>query len=297
MGLGLGGVRLNLELYVRGLYKEYEAILDLGAQDLLLKKAELLQAFAAAGISAPTRDFARLDEMPAKRMGAEAFYRALGFKRYVCMDIGGGLSGIEPHLRPVLAKGGMRWNALKQDLNHPLAYPELAGCFDVVTDYGNNEHVFDLTQAYRTQHILCKTGGMIIVQQQVFDGNGYYCFNPSYYETMAAANEYEVLFAAYEFNQNFVPIESDIGQLLHRKAPLGVAYVMRKTSDRTFRIPGQADLDRKPDRTARIQLQRLPDDHPFTFVPLMGGNETQTVGGRDALTALITKAKSVFKHG
>lgn len=294
MGLGLCGVRLNLELHARGLYQGFTSLMDLGAQDLLLTKPQLMNAFMAAGIPFDPNEFSRLDDLPAKRMGAEAFYRTIGFKRYACMDIGGGLSGIEPHLRPILAKGGMRWNALKQDLNHPLAHPDLLGSFDVVTDYGNNEHVFDVTQAYRTQHDLCRPGGLTLIQQQVFDGNGYYCFNPAYYQAMAIANGYEVEFAAYEFRQAFIPVESNIHKHLRRDVPLGLTYVMRKTTDAPFRVPTQAQVNELSSIGGRIRVPRLPDDQPRPFVPLVDLDDCATIGGRDALAALGAKARSML---
>lgn len=292
MGLGLSGVRLSLELYSRRLYGGFDAVMDLGAQDLLLSRPALMRCFAAAGISADPGSFARLDKLPSSRMSAEHFYRAIGFKRYACMDIGGGLSGIELSRRSELAPNNMRWNALKQDLNLPLAYPDLAEKFDVVTDYGNNEHVFNVIQAYRTQHDLCRPGGLLIVQQQVYDGNGYYCFNPSFYETLAAANDYEIIFSAYEFNNQFVPVEIDIESILHREVPLGLAYIMRKNHSAPFRVPTQRDSGRTSRRASRFTIPRLPDDTPRAFVPLISDSGAAGIGGRDALRALVSRFKA-----
>ena len=44
--------------------------------------------------------------------------------------------------------------------------------FDIVTDQGSCEHVFDIAECYRTMHNLAKPGGYIIIAQATWKGNG-----------------------------------------------------------------------------------------------------------------------------
>jgi hypothetical protein len=46
-------------------------------------------------------------------------------------------------------------------------------------------------------HRLCRLGGLIVIVRQAFKGNGYYTFDVSFFEGLAAANDYRVLFASY----------------------------------------------------------------------------------------------------
>ena len=57
--------------------------------------------------------------------------------------------------------------------------------------------MFNIAEAFRTMHRLCKPGGIIVIMQAVYGGNGYYNFDLSFFEGMAAANNYRILFSLY----------------------------------------------------------------------------------------------------
>ena len=139
MGLSLEAARLNIELFNRGFYKNIRAVLDFGAQDLHMNLDEFEALARACGLRHYSRaDFARLAAYPADRMGTENFYKLFGIDSYLCVDIGGGSIGAGKNVTPE----GMRWNAFPIDLNTPLSSLMSEQKFDLVTDYGNNEHAF-----------------------------------------------------------------------------------------------------------------------------------------------------------
>lgn len=251
MGLSIGGVTINLELYIRGFYKGSESVFDMGAQDLHVNLGQFKELLSSAGITDYDESaFSVLAEFPQKRMGTEVFYKLLGFKKYLCSDV------ID------------RWNSVKIDLNYPITGDSLLGKYDLVTDYGNNEHVFNIAEAYRTMHRLCKAQGIMIIQQQVYGGNGYYNFTPHYFEDMAIANEYEILFSLYEFNNHFIPIGSNIMDIADKQVALKMCYVFRKVKDQDFVFPCQGFITSKLG-TGIYKIQYLPERNVRSYARII----------------------------
>lgn len=80
------------------------------------------------------------------------------------------------------------------DLNRPLE-KDTAGKFDLVTDLGTGEHIFDQCQVWRSIHYLCKPGGFIIFDRPMlgYDEHCYYLIKPELVGDLAAANGYTVM--------------------------------------------------------------------------------------------------------
>lgn len=109
-------------------------------------------------------------------MVASEFYRGLGCGRYESID-GNGLGTITA------------------DLNLALADLEQLGRFDLVTDFGTGEHIFDQAQVWRTLHDLVTPGGYIAFDRP-HQGYGKHCFylvNPCLLMDLAQANRYKVV--------------------------------------------------------------------------------------------------------
>lgn len=113
------------------------------------------------------------------RLAREFYVNDLRCGNYVCID-GNGLSG-----------------AKALDLNLPL--PKELGVFDLVTDFGTGEHVFDQARVWTSVHYLTKPcGGFIVFDRptQGYDANGGHCYYNTQmclFEDIAAANEYEII--------------------------------------------------------------------------------------------------------
>jgi len=284
MGLSLAIARLNVELFNRGFFNNVGSVLDFGAQDLHMDLDDLEGLANASSLQHFRRaDFAPLADYPAQRMGTENFYKLFGIERYQCMDIGGGTNGTGANEAPE----GMRWNAFQIDLNTPLPGPVPEQRFDLVTDYGNNEHAFHVTEAYRTMHRMCAPGGLMVIFQELMGTNGYYNFNPSFYEAMAHANDYERIFTAEVQGMSFfrptaVPAVPEDG------SHLGLAYVVRKLSDDDFKLPdpGAArSLSKAAPDAFEIMRLSTPDNPSYLSAGSVSGIDM--IGGRNALKILL----------
>lgn len=108
-------------------------------------------------------------------MKAERFYREIGCGRYVSIDGNGA-------------------GTVTADLNRPLTTLSL-GVFDLVTDFGTGEHIFDQAQVWRTIHELTRPGGYIAFDRpsQGYGKHGFYQTNVCLCQDLAAANGYKVM--------------------------------------------------------------------------------------------------------
>lgn len=135
---------------------------------------------------------------------AKKFYEDLGCGKYVAIDGNG--------------KGDVT-----HDLNRPLKKD--IGTFDLVTDFGTGEHIFDQYQVWKTIHLLTKVGGFIVFDRptQGYEIHCFYNVNECLFHDLAAANSYEV--------REFQRTKTKRGELLRG--------VFRKKRDQKFRVPQQ----------------------------------------------------------
>lgn len=110
------------------------------------------------------------------------------------------------------------------DLNLPM--PEGFGDFDLVTDFGTGEHVFNQFQVWKTVHHLTKVGGYIAFDRpsQGYRGHCFYNTHPNLILALADANAYDVI------------------NMEQRQTPRGelVRGLMRRTRSGKFHGPQQA---------------------------------------------------------
>lgn len=138
---------------------------------------------------------------------AEPWYRSLGCGRYVSID-------------------GNGRGTLTADLNYVVDPLRLLGEFDLVTDFGTGEHIFDQAQVWRTLHDLTKPGGVIVFDRpaQGYQKHGFYLTTDSLFRDLAAANDYAILWLARTTTPR--------GELIR-------GAFRRTTEHRSFRIPQQ----------------------------------------------------------
>ena len=275
-------------------------MIEMGSQDLYLAKGDfdgLLQA--AGGIGYDEKVFSNLANWPGRpRVPARHFYELLGAKNYRCIDI------------------GKEYGAIPHDLNFPFTDSSLRSQFDLVTDFGTNEHVFNTVEAYKTMHWLCKTGGLIVIQQAVYDGNGYYNYDSSWFEGMAAANDYRILFSSFivrfygldqrtqsaqawkqDYGESFgndafhIPLSNQLLRVIDWSKfdpSLEICYVFEKTTDQEFRYAYQGDDDCVANNHYGYQLQFLPSPPSRTYIPLRERSEDGMERG--VLESITSKA-------
>lgn len=109
------------------------------------------------------------------------------------------------------------------DLNKPLVpWP---GKFDLVTDFGTGEHVFDQRQVWKTLHDLVCVNGFIAFDRPTggYPGHCYWKADPCVFVDLARANKYEVV--------QLENAETKRGTL--------VRGVFRRTHKGKFKVPQQ----------------------------------------------------------
>lgn len=186
------------------------------------------------------------------KVSAEEFYKALGWSVYQAYDISN------------------KWGARQVDLNY---LPSGAnggtpmGLFDLVTNNGTGEHIFNQASVFQWAHDLCKPGGVMlhILPWVGWLNHGFYSFHPIIFRDLAEANGYrlESLFVG-ERNGRLDRIDQGDTAFHHPKphkepwtqierlvktygerANIFVCAVLRKTKDEPFKYPTQGKYQKE----------------------------------------------------
>ena len=279
MGLGIATVKLNLELWQRGFFKNIKSVMEMGSQELHLKKVDFNNLLEEYCLNKDGKQFPNLENWPGSpRCSAKALYELLGTEKYSSFDLN--------------AEHG----ALTQDLNLPFEDRSFFEKYDLVTDYGCNEHVFNIAETYKTMHKLCKPGGVLVIDQGVWKGNGYYQFDLSFFEGLAAANNYRILFASYiilcgttkagSSLEYHVPLSRELLKVIDwaKVENIRICYVFQKQDNKDFQYPYQGGYMSEVfgNYGYKLQFQNSPPSR--TYVPLR----------ESALE--ITRTKDIFKY-
>jgi hypothetical protein len=290
MGLGTSAVKLYLELWQRGLLKDTKSVLEMGSQELHLKQSTFEELVQAAGISHfDPKDFPNLGNWPAHpRCSSRHFYKLLGIEKYQSIDLN--------------AEHG----AIPLNLNEPLEDRSLWGKYDMVTDHGTNEHAFNVAEAYRTMHRLCRKGGLITIVQAVYGGNGYFNFDLSFFEGIAAANGYKILYSSYVVTvgqtQFHIPVARELLNALDwtKMSSIGICYVFQRQNDADFKFAYQGQYLAEVEKNAgyRLQFSSLPPSR--AYIPMAGSGTAvaenlEQVPMKRLLGAALKKFKGKFQ--
>ena len=292
MGLGLAAVQNTLELHNLGYLKNSKNVFEIGSQELHLKKEDLKQLFDNAGLKSNLVDeYPNLNNWPERpRCSSKYFYESLGIKEYQCMDMNGD------------------YGAIVHDLNKPFEDRSKFNKFDIVTDHGSCEHVFNIAECYRTMHNLTKLGGYIIVAQAIWKGNGYFKFDESFFEGIAAANNYKIIFNSYEISpgektkngshlQFHIPRNRELFNVLDfsKLEGLGIYGVLQKTKEDEFKIPYQGK-SMKEVYNISGGFNRFYSKEPmgYTYVP-SSTLEVEAAPFRFLIKALIIKIRKIIR--
>jgi hypothetical protein len=264
MGLAMATVQNTLELYNLGYFKKAESVMEIGSQELHLKKNDLKELFDYVNLdSSLVENYPNIDNWPNQpRCSSKYLYEALGFKEYASIDINSELG------------------AINHDLNKPFEDKSKFGKYDLVTDHGSCEHVFNVPECYKTIHNLTKPGDYIVSAQQIIKGNGYFLFDKSIIDGMAAANNYKIIFASYTLtaktttkkgsaHQFHVPLSEfmfdtiDFGKI----DGLGVYAVFQKQNDSEYKFPYQSGLMNEIFNCSGFNRLYFKDQMAYSYVP------------------------------
>jgi len=294
MGIAIAAVQNTLEMYKLGYLKNSKSVFEIGSQELHLKKEDLKQLFDNAALKSDLVDkFPNINNWP-ERPGCSAkyFYESLGIKEYQSMDIN------SDH------------GAIGHDLNKPFEDRSKFNKFDIVTDHGSSEHVFNIAECYKTIHNLTKPGGYIILSQLIFNrvNHAYFLFDDSFIDQIAAANRYKVIYNSYVPTveaktrggsecQFHIPRNKTLFNALDltKLSKLAIYGVLQKTKEDEFKIPYQGNLMKEiyniPGGFNRLYS---PDPMGYTFVP-SSTLKVEEAPFRYLIKALIIKIKKIIR--
>ena len=206
------------------------------------------------------------------------YFEDLGFSDYLAIDINTELRSIAMDLNFILRN--------KYD------YTEQ---FDLVTNNGTGEHIFDQRTVFENMHNLCKVGGIMlcVLPFAPWINHGFYNYHPALFRDIAAANGYEwgLLWLAqntgkyvempismnswgyYEQKKPRLPLsdlESAYDELHNRDGKaqnISIVTAYRKTNEYNFQIPMQG-------RYVNDVVDELKTEYSDTNVDLRQQNHT-----------------------
>lgn len=119
-----------------------------------------------------------------------------------------------------------KFGALQLDLNVCKAGGLLERRFNVVTNFGTSEHIFNQVNCFQLMHDLCLPDGLMLHCSPAMPSteNCLYYYNSEFHRELAAANSYEVVKWNYEL----------------QGTNASVLAFLRKLNDAPFRMPIQS---------------------------------------------------------
>ena len=158
------------EKLFRSELKSAKSVIELGSQDVTVPQSVtyISSIFRDRGIAADPVDYIR---KPARE-----FYEKLGME-YQAIDIDG------------------REGTIQLDLNTAQIPGHLQSRFDLVTNHGTTEHVFDQANCFKVMHNLCKPSGLMLhsVPCQGYMLHCLFSYRPAFFFQLARFNRYRTL--------------------------------------------------------------------------------------------------------
>ena len=164
------------------------------------------------------------------------FYNAIGFNSYEAIDINSDF-------------GSMIMD-LNKDLKEEYSF---AKTYDLVTNIGVSEHLFNQAVFFKNAHELTKVGGVMvhILPTLGYANHGFFKYEPRIFQDLALANDYELLALAIserdELTCNLM-VKSEVPMYFHEyiqtilkngKGYALIVAVLRKKHDKPFVTPIQ----------------------------------------------------------
>ena len=208
---------LNLERDHK-IMSQSKSIVELGASDLMPAAQDLLTN--------------KNSNFKIKKDSTRDMYAKLGPTNYTAFDIND-----DPRTR-------------KENLSTVLSLDET---WDIVTNFGTSEHIFNQFAVMKNCHDFAKVGGVILHVVPMSSGmnHGFYNYHPRFFMSLALANDYEIL------DFRFVPFHYHQAEVQSKK----VIYV--KAGNRPLNIKNDLRLF-----LAKIRLIFKFKNIPRFFSPL-----------------------------
>jgi len=159
----------------------------------------------------------------------KAFYESRGCTRYVALDVNEGM------------------DAVIADLNEPV---DLGETFDLVTNNGTGEHIFDQRSVFENAHNLSHKWIVHMLPMTPWINHGFFNFNPILFRDLAYANNYKgKIWITNRFGEGQEVEEVELFRekkakalakaALEIKGDVSVIAIFKKTNEEPFKIPFQ----------------------------------------------------------
>jgi hypothetical protein len=224
MGVSAKSLFRIQELNKLGLLKLNSNIIELGAQELYCKGME--QSVADFINNFVPGSNVKSDDNFIKKIAHRGFtselFKYCGFS-YKALDI---FDGDE---------------VLLFDLNIESPGPELIEKFDLVTNFGTTEHIINQYKSFKTIHELTRPGGLIYHDLPLggYHTHGYFNYNPLFFQHLAEANQYQVIFQWYSVSNTSTsaPLFMQSNGFGGHWSDMGIEFIFKKMSNKPFQMP------------------------------------------------------------
>jgi SAM-dependent methyltransferase len=239
MGASVKTLRRLLDLKRAGYIGEGSRMMELGSQNLNCELGgEYLSSFVKEfrGTAAKL-DIVELDRVAAG--GTMASLMKLCGLEYVAADI------FDAE------------NTLLFDLNTDEVPNDLRGSFDLVTNFGTTEHVFDQYRCFRTIHEFTKPGALMYHDLPMggYFYHGFFSYTPLLFNHIAIANHYEILFRHFSKVPADAPPQHQASAELREHGwpdagfhDVGIEFILKRTDAAGFRLPVEVQTSLAVDR-------------------------------------------------
>ena len=171
MGIGHQALAALEELKKSDYFKNCNSVIDLGSQNIEPSH----QVRAKYLIQHPNPESKEI-------VITKDFYKHLGFSEYSSIDADG-------------ERGSLIYD-LNQNLEQKYNFRKK---FDLVTNFGTSEHVFNQKNFFENVHNLTKVNGSIIhiLPFEGYFNHGYFNYQPSFFYDLALFNNYQIIYFWY----------------------------------------------------------------------------------------------------
>ena len=238
MGINRAVLKIFDILYKKKFFEKINSVMELGSQVVYAEYDNILLFLKSIGRKNPKSDLKKAyQKMNIKTLRKKLFpksyllnakhiYNFLGIKDYECIDSDG-------HF------GAHIFN-LNKDINKEYKYKKK---FDLVTNNGTTEHVFNQYICFKNIHDLTKVGGYMF-HAVPFIGyleHGFYLYSASFFLDLAFMNNYEI-------KAMWICIDDDILKpyskktaetYLKKQENVDIMCLFKKVLNQNFKIPFQ----------------------------------------------------------
>ncbi len=238
MGINKAILKIFDMLYKKKFFEEINSVIELGSQVIYVEYDNILLFLKSIGRKNPKSDlkkaYQRMNIKTLRKklfpksylLDAKNIYNFLGIKNYECIDSDG-------HF-------GAHIFDLNKDINKEYKYKKK---FDLVTNNGTTEHIFNQYTCFKNIHDLTKVGGYMF-HAVPFIGwleHGFYLYSASFFLDLAFINNYEVKAMWICTDDILKPYSKEIAEthLKQRQKDVEIICLFKKTLNKNFKMPFQ----------------------------------------------------------